>query len=192
MCGLGPSVPPLPRAGTPPVPPAGTAPLRPSDPGPFCFPAITFLPAPNHGPIARPYTTTALCCPTEPSSFPRSNPGSLCTAPEPLPSSPPQPRPLCHPPNPHPLYTQIHQKTHHNLCPSDHNFPSFLLRFCPLPSSPLPGYCGYFRLAQVGAPCRGQPWSRRLQRDRRVCVQCWGNLPHRRPHCTGHGLQGAR
>ncbi|XP_066055462.1 somatomedin-B and thrombospondin type-1 domain-containing protein-like isoform X1 [Chamaea fasciata] len=58
--------------------------------------------------------------------------------------------------------------------------------------SPLPGYCGYFRLAQVGPPCRGQAWSRRLHRDQQVCVQCWGNLSHRPPHCVGHGLQGAR
>ncbi|XP_068887521.1 somatomedin-B and thrombospondin type-1 domain-containing protein-like isoform X1 [Aphelocoma coerulescens] len=40
----------------------------------------------------------------------------------------------------------------------------------------------------VGPPCRGQAWSRRLQRDKQVCVECWGNLSH----CTGHGLQGAR
>ncbi|XP_041266100.1 somatomedin-B and thrombospondin type-1 domain-containing protein-like isoform X1 [Onychostruthus taczanowskii] len=61
----------------------------------------------------------------------------------------------------------------------------------PLPEEPS-GSCGYFRLAQVGPPCRGRAWSRRLQRDKQVCVQCWGNPSHRRPHCTGHGLQGAR
>ncbi|XP_068064976.1 somatomedin-B and thrombospondin type-1 domain-containing protein-like isoform X2 [Anomalospiza imberbis] len=60
-----------------------------------------------------------------------------------------------------------------------------------LPEEPS-GYCGYFRLTQVGPPCRGRAWSRRLQRDKQVCVECWGNLSHRRPHCTGHGLQGAR
>ncbi|XP_062360400.1 somatomedin-B and thrombospondin type-1 domain-containing protein-like isoform X2 [Cinclus cinclus] len=38
----------------------------------------------------------------------------------------------------------------------------------------------------------GQAWSRRLHRDKQVCVECWGNLSHHRPHCTGHGLQGAR
>ncbi|KAL9834461.1 uncharacterized protein GJ701_012755 isoform 2-T2 [Geothlypis trichas] len=54
------------------------------------------------------------------------------------------------------------------------------------------GSCGYFRLTQVGPRCRGHAWSRRLQRDQQVCVECRGNLPHRRPHCTGHGLQGAR
>ncbi|XP_071619562.1 somatomedin-B and thrombospondin type-1 domain-containing protein-like isoform X1 [Heliangelus exortis] len=58
--------------------------------------------------------------------------------------------------------------------------------------SPLPSYCGYFRLTQVGPPCRGQPWSRRLHRDKRVCVECWGDTSHHHPHCTGHGLQGAR
>ncbi|XP_075024049.1 somatomedin-B and thrombospondin type-1 domain-containing protein-like [Calonectris borealis] len=58
--------------------------------------------------------------------------------------------------------------------------------------SPLPSYCGYFRLMQVGPPCRGQAWSRRLHRDKRVCVECRGDASHRRPHCTGHGLQGAR
>ncbi|XP_039416989.1 LOW QUALITY PROTEIN: somatomedin-B and thrombospondin type-1 domain-containing protein-like [Corvus cornix cornix] len=58
--------------------------------------------------------------------------------------------------------------------------------------SPLPSYCGYFRLTQVGPPCRGQAWSRRLHRDKQVCVECWGNLSQRHPHCTGHGLQGAR
>ncbi|XP_041890895.1 somatomedin-B and thrombospondin type-1 domain-containing protein-like isoform X1 [Corvus kubaryi] len=58
--------------------------------------------------------------------------------------------------------------------------------------SPLPSYCGYFRLTQVGPLCRGQAWSRRLHRDKQVCVECWGNLSQRRPHCTGHGLQGAR
>ncbi|XP_063272296.1 uncharacterized protein LOC134560337 isoform X2 [Prinia subflava] len=60
---------------------------------------------------------------------------------------------------------------------------------------PLPepsGSCGYFRLAQVGAPCRGHAWSRGLRRGQRVCVQCWGNPSRRRPHCTGHGLPGAR
>ncbi|XP_066418464.1 somatomedin-B and thrombospondin type-1 domain-containing protein-like [Molothrus aeneus] len=66
----------------------------------------------------------------------------------------------------------------------------------PLPEepsgSPLPSSCGYFRLTQVGPPCRGRAWSRRLQRDQQVCVECRGNLPHRRPHCTGRGLQGAR
>ncbi|XP_064248267.1 somatomedin-B and thrombospondin type-1 domain-containing protein-like isoform X3 [Passer domesticus] len=66
----------------------------------------------------------------------------------------------------------------------------------PLPEepsgSPLPGYCGYFRLAQVGPRCRGRAWSRGLQRDTRVCVQCWGNASLRPPRCTGHGLQGAR
>ncbi|XP_033374150.1 uncharacterized protein LOC107211765 isoform X5 [Parus major] len=54
------------------------------------------------------------------------------------------------------------------------------------------GYCGYFRLTQVGPPCRGRAWSRRLHRDKQVCVECRGNLAHHRPHCTGHGLQGAR
>ncbi|XP_017590477.1 PREDICTED: SCO-spondin isoform X3 [Corvus brachyrhynchos] len=44
----------------------------------------------------------------------------------------------------------------------------------------------------VGPPCRGQAWSRRLHRDKQVCVECWGNLSQRHPHCTGHGLQGAR
>ncbi|KAM7089831.1 uncharacterized protein J5F26_011855 isoform 2-T3 [Ciconia maguari] len=58
--------------------------------------------------------------------------------------------------------------------------------------SPLPSYCGYFRLTQVGPPCRGQAWSRQLHRDKRVCVECRGDTSHRRPHCTGHGLQGAR
>ncbi|XP_058707053.1 somatomedin-B and thrombospondin type-1 domain-containing protein-like isoform X3 [Poecile atricapillus] len=58
----------------------------------------------------------------------------------------------------------------------------------PLPEEPS-GYCGYFRLTQVGPPCRGRAWSRRLHRDKQVCVECRGNLPH---HCTGHGLQGAR
>ncbi|XP_071880366.1 somatomedin-B and thrombospondin type-1 domain-containing protein-like [Anas platyrhynchos] len=60
------------------------------------------------------------------------------------------------------------------------------------PSSPLPSSCGFFRLTQVAAACRGQPWSRRLQRDRRVCVQCWGDTNHGHPRCDGHGLQGAR
>ncbi|XP_027570167.1 somatomedin-B and thrombospondin type-1 domain-containing protein-like isoform X2 [Pipra filicauda] len=58
--------------------------------------------------------------------------------------------------------------------------------------SPLPSYCGYFRLTQVGPPCRGQGWSRRLHRDKQVCVECWGDVSHHRAHCTGHGLQGAR
>ncbi|KAM6051618.1 somatomedin-B and thrombospondin type-1 domain-containing protein-like isoform 1-T1 [Theristicus caerulescens] len=58
--------------------------------------------------------------------------------------------------------------------------------------SPLPSYCGYFRLTQVGPPCRGQAWSRQLHQDKRVCVECRGDTSHRRPHCTGHGLQGAR
>ncbi|XP_049660536.1 somatomedin-B and thrombospondin type-1 domain-containing protein-like isoform X3 [Accipiter gentilis] len=35
-------------------------------------------------------------------------------------------------------------------------------------------------------------WSRQLHRDKRVCVECRGHVSHRRPHCTGHGLQGAR
>ncbi|KAF4790366.1 somatomedin-B and thrombospondin type-1 domain-containing protein-like protein [Turdus rufiventris] len=61
----------------------------------------------------------------------------------------------------------------------------------PLPEEPS-GSCGYFRLVQVGAPCLGQAWSRQLHRDKQVCVECWGNLSHRHPHCTGHGLQGAR
>ncbi|KAM6052363.1 somatomedin-B and thrombospondin type-1 domain-containing protein-like isoform 3-T3 [Chlamydotis macqueenii] len=58
--------------------------------------------------------------------------------------------------------------------------------------SPLPSYCGYFRLTQVGPPCHGQAWSRRLQRDKRVCVECRGDASRRWPHCTGHGLRGAR
>ncbi|XP_023793630.1 uncharacterized protein LOC111936741 [Cyanistes caeruleus] len=69
------------------------------------------------------------------------------------------------------------------------------ITFLPAPNhgpSPLPSYCGYFRLTQVGPPCRGRAWSRRLHRDKQVCVECRGNLPHHRPHCTGHGLQGAR
>ncbi|OWK60159.1 hypothetical protein RLOC_00008861 [Lonchura striata] len=44
----------------------------------------------------------------------------------------------------------------------------------PLPEepsgSPFPGYCGYFRLTQVGAPCRGRAWSRRLQRDKQFSL----------------------
>ncbi|XP_051641751.1 somatomedin-B and thrombospondin type-1 domain-containing protein-like isoform X1 [Manacus candei] len=44
----------------------------------------------------------------------------------------------------------------------------------------------------VGPPCRGQGWSRRLHRDKQVCVECWGDVSHHRAHCTGHGLQGAR
>ncbi|PKK25977.1 somatomedin-B and thrombospondin type-1 domain-containing protein [Columba livia] len=59
-------------------------------------------------------------------------------------------------------------------------------------SSPLPRYCGYFHLTQVGPSCRGQAWTRRLHRAKRVCVECRGDTSHRRPHCTGHGLQGAR
>ncbi|GAB0196905.1 somatomedin-B and thrombospondin type-1 domain-containing protein-like [Grus japonensis] len=59
-------------------------------------------------------------------------------------------------------------------------------------SSPLPSYCGYFRLTQVGPPCRGQAWSRQLHRDKRVCVECQGDASHRHPRCTGHGLQGVR
>ncbi|XP_053938770.1 somatomedin-B and thrombospondin type-1 domain-containing protein isoform X3 [Cuculus canorus] len=43
----------------------------------------------------------------------------------------------------------------------------------------------------VGPPCRGQDWTRWLHRDKRVCVECWGDAAHRRSHCTGHGLQGA-
>uniref|UniRef100_A0A8B9FPD6 SBSPON-like C-terminal domain-containing protein n=1 Tax=Amazona collaria TaxID=241587 RepID=A0A8B9FPD6_9PSIT len=58
--------------------------------------------------------------------------------------------------------------------------------------SPLPSYCGYFRLTQVGPLCRGQAWSRRLHRDKQVCVECRGDTSQHRPHCTGHGLQGAR
>ncbi|XP_069651190.1 somatomedin-B and thrombospondin type-1 domain-containing protein-like [Haliaeetus albicilla] len=61
-----------------------------------------------------------------------------------------------------------------------------------LSGSPVPSYCGYFRLTQVGPPCRGQAWSRQLHRDKRVCVECRGHVSHRHPHCTGHGLQGAR
>ncbi|XP_053938771.1 somatomedin-B and thrombospondin type-1 domain-containing protein isoform X4 [Cuculus canorus] len=60
-----------------------------------------------------------------------------------------------------------------------------------LPEEPS-GYCAYFRLTQVGPPCRGQDWTRWLHRDKRVCVECWGDAAHRRSHCTGHGLQGAR
>ncbi|XP_037231098.1 somatomedin-B and thrombospondin type-1 domain-containing protein-like isoform X2 [Falco rusticolus] len=54
------------------------------------------------------------------------------------------------------------------------------------------GYCGYFRLTQVGPLCHGRAWSRRLRRDKQVCVKCRGGTSHRRPHCIGHGLQGAR
>ncbi|XP_021268665.1 somatomedin-B and thrombospondin type-1 domain-containing protein-like [Numida meleagris] len=60
------------------------------------------------------------------------------------------------------------------------------------PGSHLPISCGFFRLTQVAAACRGQPWSRRLQRDRRVCVECWGDAVHGHPHCDGYGVQGAR
>ncbi|KAM9527149.1 uncharacterized protein ACIB01_015244 isoform 2-T3 [Guaruba guarouba] len=44
----------------------------------------------------------------------------------------------------------------------------------------------------VGPLCRGQAWSRRLHRDKQVCVECRGDSSQHRPHCTGHGLQGAR
>ncbi|XP_010579909.1 PREDICTED: somatomedin-B and thrombospondin type-1 domain-containing protein-like [Haliaeetus leucocephalus] len=74
---------------------------------------------------------------------------------------------------------------HPNLFPTlQPPFSSFL--------PPVPSYCGYFRLTQVGPPCRGQAWSRQLHRDKRVCVECRGHVSHRHPHCTGHGLQGAR
>uniref|UniRef100_A0A8C2TD36 Somatomedin-B and thrombospondin type-1 domain-containing protein-like n=1 Tax=Coturnix japonica TaxID=93934 RepID=A0A8C2TD36_COTJA len=60
------------------------------------------------------------------------------------------------------------------------------------PSSHLPISCSFFRLTQVAAACRGQPWSRRLQRDRQVCVECWGDTVHGHPRCDGYGVQGAR
>lgn len=62
----------------------------------------------------------------------------------------------------------------------------------PQTSSHLPISCSFFRLTQVAAACRGQPWSRRLQRDRRVCVECWGDTAHGHPQCDGYGVQGAR
>uniref|UniRef100_A0A8C3N5X8 SBSPON-like C-terminal domain-containing protein n=1 Tax=Geospiza parvula TaxID=87175 RepID=A0A8C3N5X8_GEOPR len=108
-----------------------------------------------------------------------------------LPTSPTEP-PLPPPKPTSPLYPNP-STTHPNLCPTFRPpFPLFSPPTFPLPSSPLPSSCGYFRLTQVGPPCRGRAWSRRLQRDKQVCVECRGNLPHRRPHCTGHGLQGAR
>ncbi|XP_036249377.1 uncharacterized protein LOC118693143 isoform X2 [Molothrus ater] len=191
--GRGPSVTPSPKPGLL-LYPLQSWPLCTLRPRAFLLPpAIAFLPAPNHGSVAPPYKTMSLCMPHRNTILPALQTRIPLHPPRAikLPTSPTEP-PLPPPKPTSPLYLNP-STTHANLCPTFRPpFSLFSPPTFPLPSSPLPSSCGYFRLTQVGPPCRGRAWSRRLQRDQQVCVECRGNLPHRRPHCTGRGLQGAR
>ncbi|XP_072792326.1 uncharacterized protein [Taeniopygia guttata] len=129
----GPSVTPLPKAGTPLHPlwswalctPRPRAFLRPPD--------ITFLPALN--PVAPPYKTMALCMPhrtailpTLQTRIPLHPPRTITLLTSPAEASLPPPKPTS-------LYTPIHQQTTAtSALPSDHHFPFFLLPFSPSPA----------------------------------------------------------
>ncbi|XP_053136410.1 somatomedin-B and thrombospondin type-1 domain-containing protein-like [Hemicordylus capensis] len=56
----------------------------------------------------------------------------------------------------------------------------------------LPSYCIYFRLKQVSAACRLHFWSSQLARERRVCVECQGEVVGSKKRCQGDGLQRTR
>ncbi|XP_016157578.1 PREDICTED: uncharacterized protein LOC101806510 [Ficedula albicollis] len=165
-------------------PPVFMASLHPPHSGPFCFPQPLLFSL---------LQTTAFCMPDRTIILPTLQNRIPVHPQSHYPSHLSNRSPSATSPNAHPLYTPILQKNHHNLCPTfQPPFPLFSPPVSPLPSSPLRSSCGCFCLTQVGAPCRGRAWSRGLQRHGQACVQCWGNLSHRRPHCTGHGLQGAR
>ncbi|KAL9834460.1 uncharacterized protein GJ701_012755 isoform 1-T1 [Geothlypis trichas] len=133
--GSGPLCNPRPQSRDPSCTPAVMASLHPRFRAILFPPAIAFLPALNHGPVAPPYKTMALCMPHKNTILPALQTRIPLQPPEPSPFPLSQPSPLCHPPNPHPLYTPIHQQsTSTSALPSDHHFPSFLLPCSPSPA----------------------------------------------------------
>ncbi|XP_018424168.1 PREDICTED: somatomedin-B and thrombospondin type-1 domain-containing protein-like [Nanorana parkeri] len=55
-----------------------------------------------------------------------------------------------------------------------------------------PSYCVYFRLKHVGPGCRLQSWSRQLEQEQMVCVECQAEATTASGRCQGDGVAGAR
>ncbi|XP_053849705.1 SCO-spondin-like isoform X1 [Vidua macroura] len=132
----GPSVTLLPKAGTP-LHPLRSWPLCILRPRAFLLPPAIILPALNHGPIAPPYKTMALCMPHRTTILPTLQTRIPLHPPRAITFSPPQPRPLCHPQTYIPFIPQSINKPPQPLpyLPTT-IFPLFCSHFPPSPAPP--------------------------------------------------------
>nr|XP_031362047.1 pistil-specific extensin-like protein isoform X1 [Lonchura striata domestica] len=149
----GPSVTPLPKAGTPLHPLWSWALCTPRPRAFFLPPDITFLPALNHGPVAPPYKTMALCMPHRTAILPTLQiriplhpPRAITLLTSPAETPLPPPKPIS------PLYPNP-STNRRNLCPTFRPpFSLFSRPIFPPPQLPLPRLLRLFPPDAGGSP----------------------------------------